>query len=145
MLSSLIVLAVGILIGLVIALLYVASVKPRYTNETRRDAVSQSKAVTRGQIYEQFATYFPGFEFNPKDAQFLGKPVDFVVFDGLDEGTVRRVVFIEVKTGNAKLNTRERCVRDAVRAGAVEWREIRLGAVSAPALPPRPPTSLRSR
>jgi predicted Holliday junction resolvase-like endonuclease len=67
------------------------------------------------------------------------------VFDGLDEGTVRRVVFIEVKTGNAKLNTRERCVRDAVRAGAVEWREIRLGAVSAPALPPRPPTSLRSR
>jgi predicted Holliday junction resolvase-like endonuclease len=54
-------------------------------------------------------------------------------------------VFIEVKTGNAKLNTRERCVRDAVRAGAVEWREIRLGAVSAPALPSRPPTSLRSR
>jgi len=145
MLSTLVVLAVGIVIGLVVALLYVAAVKPRYTNETRREAVSQSKAVTRGQIYEQFATYFPEFDFNPKDAQFLGKPVDFVVFDGLDDGKVRRIVFIEVKTGNAKLNTRERCVRDAVRAGAVEWREIRLGGSAEPVLPLRPPTSLRSR
>jgi predicted Holliday junction resolvase-like endonuclease len=144
MLSSLIVMAAGIAIGLVVAFLYVAAAKPRYTTETRRDAVSQSRAVTRGQIYEQFATYFPGFDFNPKDAQFLGKPVDFVVFDGLDDGKVRRIVFIEVKTGGAKLNARERCVRDAVRAGAVEWRELRLGAAADPVLPLRPPTSLRA-
>jgi len=128
MLSTLTTLAVGIAIGLLVALLYVAAVKTRYTNATRRDAVSQSKAVTRGQVYEQFATYFPEFEFNPKDAQFLGKPVDFVIFDGLDEGQLRRIVFVEVKTGGATLNTRQRCVRDAVRSGAVEWREIRLGA-----------------
>ena len=128
MLSTLTTLAVGIAIGLLVALLYIAAVKTRYTHEARRDAVSQSKAVTRGQVYEQFATYFPEFEFNPKDAQFLGKPVDFVIFDGLDEGQLRRIVFVEVKTGGAKLNPRQRCVRDAVRSGAVEWREIRLGA-----------------
>jgi predicted Holliday junction resolvase-like endonuclease len=128
MLSTLTTLAVGIAIGLLVALLYVAAVKTRYTRETRRDAVSQSKAVTRGQVYEQFATYFPEFEFNPKDAQFLGKPVDFVIFDGLDEGQLRRIVFVEVKTGGAKLNARQRCVRDAIRSGAVEWREIRLGS-----------------
>jgi len=131
MLSTLTTLAVGIAIGLLVALLYVAAVKTRYTRDTRRDAVSQSKAVTRGQVYEQFATYFPEFEFNPKDAQFLGRPVDFVIFDGLDEGQLRRIVFVEVKTGGAKLNARQRCVRDAVRSGAVEWREIRLGSADA--------------
>ena len=128
MLDTLATLAVGIAIGLIVALLYVAAIKSRYTHQTRRDAVSQSKAVTRGQVYEQFATYFPEFEFNPKDAQFLGKPVDFVIFDGLEEGRLRRIVFVEVKTGGAKLSTRQRCVRDAVRSGAVEWREMRLGA-----------------
>jgi len=131
MLSTLTTLTVGIAIGLLVALLYVAAVKTRYTRDTRRDAVSQSKAVTRGQVYEQFATYFPEFEFNPKDAQFLGRPVDFVIFDGLDEGQLRRIVFVEVKTGGAKLNARQRCVRDAVRSGAVEWREIRLGSADA--------------
>jgi len=131
MLSTLTTLTVGIAIGLLVALLYVAAVKTRYTRDTRRDAVSQSKAVTRGQVYEQFATYFPEFEFNPKDAQFLGRPVDFVIFDGLDEGRLRRIVFVEVKTGGAKLNARQRCVRDAIRSGAVEWREIRLGSADA--------------
>jgi predicted Holliday junction resolvase-like endonuclease len=145
MLSTLITLAVGIGIGLVVALLYVAAVKPRYTHAARRDAVSQSKAVTRGQIYEQFATYFPGFEFNPKDAQFLGKPVDFVVFDGLDEGQLNRIVFVEIKTGSATLNARERCVRDAVRRGAVEWREIRLGSADAPSASVGSSTPVRAR
>jgi predicted Holliday junction resolvase-like endonuclease len=91
----------------------------------RKEAVQQSRAVTRGQIYEQLVPYLPGFRFNPKDAQFLGRPVDFVVFDGLDEGDLRRIVFAEVKTGGSKLTTRERLVRDAIREGRVEWVEIR--------------------
>ena len=35
---------------------------------------------------------FPAFrnQFNPKDARFLGTPLDFIVFDGLDEGEVRK-------------------------------------------------------
>jgi predicted Holliday junction resolvase-like endonuclease len=90
--------------------------------------VQQSRAVTRGQIYEQLVPYLPAFQFNPKDAQFLGRPVDFIVFDGLDEGEVRRIVFVEVKTGVSTLTTRERRVRDAIRAGRVEWQELRAGS-----------------
>lgn len=132
--NTLLVLVLGIAIGVVLALLAVAALKPSFTRDLRRDAVSQSKAITRGQIYEQFAAHFPGFDFNPKDAQFLGRPVDFIVFDGLDEGSLRRIVFVEVKTGTSTLNTRERRVRDVIRSGAIEWREMRLasGPVSAP-------------
>jgi predicted Holliday junction resolvase-like endonuclease len=125
--NGLILLVVGIAIGVVIALLCVAMIVPRYTRNTRQNAVQQSRAVTRGQMYEQLVPYLPEFEFNPKDAQFLGRPVDFVVFDGLDEGDLRRIVFVEVKTGGAKLTTRERLVRDAIRDGHVEWTQIRAG------------------
>ena len=67
----------------------------------------------------------PGFPLNPREARFLGSPVDFVVFDGLETGTVRQVVFVEVKTGGAGLSERERLVRDAVRGRRVDWMEWR--------------------
>jgi predicted Holliday junction resolvase-like endonuclease len=45
----------------------------------------------------------------------MGTPVDLVVFDGLSEGEMRNVVFVEVKTGKtANLSSRERLVRNCV-------------------------------
>jgi predicted Holliday junction resolvase-like endonuclease len=121
-------LVTGIVIGAVVALLIRAMLAPRFARRMRTEGAQQSKAIVRGQIYEQLVPYLPGFHFNPKDAQFLGRPVDFVVFDGLDEGELRRIVFVEVKTGGAKLTTRERLVRNAIREGNVEWAEIRADA-----------------
>ena len=93
--------------------------------EIRKDSVERSKAVTLGKVAEHLAPFFPGFEFNPRDAKFLGSPVDFVVFDGLTDGEVKNVVFIEVKTGSSNLSTRERKVRDAIEAGNVRWEILR--------------------
>jgi len=118
--------AIGLLVGLLVAALYVLWWKARYTRAVRLDAVQRSQAVTVGKVYEQLVPYLPAFQFNPKDARFLGSPVDFVVFDGLDDGQVRRVVFVEVKTAGSDLSTRERRVRDAIRAGRVEWDELRV-------------------
>jgi len=129
--ASVATLAVGIAVGVIVVLLCLVALAPAYIRRVRENAILQSRAITRGQIFEQLVPYFPEFRFNPKDAQFLGKPVDFVVFDGLDEGEVRRIVFVEVKTGVSTLTTRERRVRDAIRRGCVEWREIRVAGASA--------------
>ena len=99
--------------------------KARYTRAVRLDAVQRSLAVTAGKVYEQLVPYLPEFRFNPKDVRFLGSPVDFVVFDGLSDGYVTRIVFVEVKTGDAELSTRERRVRDAVQEQRIEWHELR--------------------
>ena len=92
----------------------------------RKDAVQRSRSVTAGKVFEQLIPYLPHFSYNPKDARFLGSPIDFVVFDGLDEDRIDRVVFVEVKTGSSGLSTRERRVRDAIQEGRVEWRELRV-------------------
>ena len=99
--------------------------KARYTRAIRIDAVQRSLAVTTGKVYEQLVPYLPDFPFNPKDARFLGSPVDFVVFDGLSDGHITRIVFVEVKARAADLSTRERRVRDAVQDSRVEWYELR--------------------
>lgn len=119
-------LAVGIAIGVLLAWLYFLIWKVRYTTSIREDAVQRSQAVTAGKVHEQLIPYLPAFPFNPKDVRFLGSPIDLVVFDGLAEGRVRRIVFLEVKTGGAGLTSRERCVRDVIQAREVEWAELRV-------------------
>jgi len=116
----------GVLIGLLVALVAFLAWKGRYTRAVRADAIVRSQAVITGRVSEQLLPFLPGFGFNPKDARFLGSPVDFVVFDGLDDGALRRVVFVEVKTGDADLSPRERQVRDAVQGHEVEWLELRV-------------------
>jgi len=119
-------LLVGIAIGIAIAWLYFLVWKLRYSATIREDAVQRSLAVTAGKVHEQLVPYLPEFGFNPKDARFLGSPVDLIVFDGLAAGDVRRIVFLEVKTGGASLTARERQVRDVVEAREVAWAELRL-------------------
>lgn len=124
-------LGLGVVIGLLVAAIYLLWWKARYTRALRRDAVQRSEAVTVGKVSEQLLPYLPGFPFNPKDARFLGAPVDLVVFDGLADGRLRRVVFVEVKTGGAGLSARERLVREAVEGRRVEWMELRSGSRNA--------------
>lgn len=100
--------------------------KRDYTKEVRRDAVHRSQAATLGKVYEHLIPYLPDFRWNPKDARFIGTPVDFLIFDGLSEGHVRAVVFVEVKTGTSSMNARERQVRDAIVAHRVEWHQLTL-------------------
>ena len=117
--------AAGALAGVALTLLMVWLTRPLRERAARKDAVLRSRAVIAGQVVEQLTPYLPSFPYNPKDARFLGSPVDLVVFDGLDEGALRRVVFVEVKTSGAKLTPRERAVREAVQGGQVEWLELR--------------------
>jgi len=126
--ASLVDVGAGIVIGVLLALVYMQIWKLRYTRRLRRDAARRSAAVTAGKVYEQLVPWLPGFRFDPRDARFLGSPVDFVVFDGLSRGEVSRIAFVEVKTGRSDLSTRERRVREAIAAGRVEWIEHRADA-----------------
>src|SRR5262249_2447027 len=79
-----------------------------WERKNRREAVQKSQDVTLGKVAEHFVPYLPEFPYDPRDARFLGSPIDFLVFDGLSGGAVRSIVFVEVKTGRSSLNGRER-------------------------------------
>ena len=57
-------------------------------------------------------------------------PIDYIVWDyrldktaNLEEGMI---YIMDVKSAKAQLSTKQRRIRDLVKAGRVEWREIRL-------------------
>lgn len=95
----------------------------------RKDAVKKSRAVLSGQFSEQLAPYFPGFKYSPSECRFIGKPIDFIVFKGMDDKTATRVdeiIFVEVKSGKAKLSEFEKKVKEAVEDKRVRWEEWRV-------------------
>lgn len=93
-----------------------------------------SAHTTRGQLLEKWTPFLSaeGIEehWKPEDWTFLGQPIDYVVFDwrkdkdlNLEEG---KVILLDVKSGKATLTTKQRRIRDLIKNGRVEWRELRL-------------------
>jgi len=59
----------------------------------RKDAISRSRAVIGGQFSENLAPFMPDYPFLPTESKFLGKPIDLIVFKGMDEKDINEVVF----------------------------------------------------
>ena len=115
----------------------------------RHQSVRQSRSVLLGKAAEQIAPLMPAFcnRYSPSDARFLGAPIDYVIFDGLSDGRLERVVFLEVKSGaSASLNANEREVRRAISEGRVDFEVLSLanaGVLPPPALQ-RQPRAIRT-
>ena len=92
----------------------------------REEAIKQSRAVLSGQFSEQIAPYLPDFPFNPTEARFIGKPIDFVVFKGMDEKKIEEIVFVEVKSGQSQLSKIEKSLKSAVENKNVSWHEYKV-------------------
>ena len=92
----------------------------------RKDAIMKSRAVLSGHFSEQLAPFLPDFPFNPNEVRFIGKPVDFIAFKGMDEKNIEEVSFIEVKSGKSKLNNVEKSLKDAIQKKKVKWEEYRV-------------------
>ncbi len=92
----------------------------------RKDAIMKSRAVLGGHFSEQLAPYFPDFEYLPTECRFVGKPIDFIVFRGMDKKKINEVVFVEVKSGKAKISSQEKNLKDAIEKKKVRWVEYRI-------------------
>jgi len=95
--------------------------------EIVKSRLKQSRAVLGGLVSEQIAPFLPDFPFDPGDCRFIGKPVDFIVFKGMNEQNICEVVFLEIKSGTSKaLNQQEKRLREAIQGGRVSWAQWNL-------------------
>jgi len=94
--------------------------------EAKKAAVQRSRSVLSGMFAEQLAPYLPNFPFSPTEAKFIGAPIDFLVFKGMDARSIEEVIFVEVKSGSARLSHNEHSLRDAIENKRVRWHEYRV-------------------
>jgi predicted Holliday junction resolvase-like endonuclease len=94
--------------------------------EAKKAAVQRSRSVLSGMFAEQLAPYLPDFPFSPTEAKFIGAPIDFLVFTGMDNQHIEEVIFVEVKSGSARLNHNEHSLKAAIDNKRVRWHEYRV-------------------
>ena len=93
----------------------------------RRKHISQSsesgaKAVNIGFVLERIAPTLQGFHFDRNDCRSLFDPIDYVIFEGLSrKGSVSRLLFVDIKTGGAKLKANQKEIRSLVERKKVAW------------------------
>lgn len=101
--------------------------------EAQKRSNNMQRNVLKGQIGEQFTPLITDFPYNPSDCRFLGEPIDYVIFQNLHEcadGNVPiedvHLIVAEVKTGNARLNQRQKIIKQAIQNGQVSFKELRI-------------------
>jgi len=93
-----------------------------------------SAHTTKGQILEKWCPFLEHPEIDPdweaKNWAFMGQPIDYIVFDWRNDKTINmadgKIIMLDVKSGKSQLTTKQRRIRDLIKAGKVEWRTIRL-------------------
>lgn len=85
----------------------------------------KSSEVRTGQIIESVAPILENFPVDVSKQNsttlFMGNPIDFIHYDP-DEG----ITFIEVKSGNSKLSSVQRKLKEHVEKGNVFWKDFRV-------------------
>ncbi len=94
--------------------------------QIRADSGAEKKAIAIGigKIIEKVIPAYKNFNMVSSDCRFLAEPIDMIVFDGVSELNIKHITFMDIKTGNAKLNHHQKLVRDAVVDHNVRWEVI---------------------
>jgi len=82
-------------------------------------------STNMGSILERIAPLLNSFRFNHNDCRSLFDPIDYVIFDGLsDTGSVKKIFFVDIKTGNARLSSRQREIKNLILSNKVTFKKI---------------------
>jgi predicted Holliday junction resolvase-like endonuclease len=102
----------------------IGQTKDRYKklNEKKAKHPQKVKVITRsvniGQIVEKILPSSKQFKYDPSDCRVLLTPIDYIAFNGFTKkGKVDRLSFIEVKTGNARLQSNQSQIKELIESG----------------------------
>lgn len=116
----------GVIIWIVIGYLIAKIYYWISISKQRREAVSKSKSVVLGQVNEKIAPLLPEFKYSYKDLTFIGKGIDYIIFDWLAEWNLNQIVFMEIKSWKSNLNNNEKQIRDIVEKGKIKYEIMKI-------------------
>ena len=96
--------------------------------KVKKDSTFRSSAVDWGKTIEHFVPFMTKFPVPAEDVVFVGMPIDYVGFTSTDSKTDCKVHFIEVKSGNSSLSTKQKNIKKAIEEGRVIFHEIAVDA-----------------
>ena len=93
----------------------------------RRDVANRQRGGIKGKLTEAFAPFLKGFPFKASECKFIGDPIDYLVFEGLDERDIKGVHLVEVKADKGKLSKHQKQIKDIInklKSKKITFREF---------------------
>ena len=90
------------------------------------DAIRRSGSVSKGKVIEHFAPFLADDIHNPNEIVFMGSPIDLISFTNIDNDKELSIDFLEIKSGNATLNKRQRLIKNAINNNRVFYKRVML-------------------
>ena len=79
----------------------------------------------KGKIVEGLIPVMKGFGYEMEDCRFLANPIDYIIFEGMSQGSVDHITFMDIKAGkSADLDTHQRKIRDAIKNNDVKFEVL---------------------
>ena len=92
--------------------------------EKNKKSLIRSKQIMTGKMAENLAPQLKGFKYNPAESHFFGAPIDFIVMVGSVLNKVKKIVFLEIKSGASRLTPKQVSIRKAIEDGEVYFETM---------------------
>ena len=94
--------------------------------EMRRVAIERATKTKLPKLLKRVVPTFADRKLNPQDIKTVFHPIDFVVFDGLKNDKVDRVLFLDRKTEDASRASIQESITNAIGTESVSWETLRV-------------------
>ena len=95
--------------------------------EMRKKSIERGRKKVPGLIKKCLCPEFKKLKYDPYDIKALMHPVDFVVFNGLNEGiNIKNVTFLSRKPSDTTQNLILETIRETVDKKNYEWKVARI-------------------
>lgn len=119
-------LIIWIWIGLILWMLFSKLLVHTSIQTERKNATKQSRSVILWEVNEKIAPLLPWFPYDFKDLVFIGKGIDYLVFDGLSEWKLNKIIFLELKSGVSQLNGNEKQIKGCIAKNRIQYEVFRV-------------------
>lgn len=80
----------------------------------RLEIADKQRAGIKGKVTEMFAPYLKDFPYKASECKFLGDPIDYVIFEGLDNRDIKGIHFLDVKADSSELKKHQKQIKEIV-------------------------------
>lgn len=98
----------------------------RKLSAIKKKSVSHSRNSILGEVTEKVTPLLPDFPYHTKDLVFIGKGVDYIVFDGLSRGNLKEIIFLEIKSSTSQLNKNEAMIKNYLKEYPIKYEILKV-------------------
>ena len=92
----------------------------------RKEAAEKARKQLPKLIRQSLSDQITSLKFNPYDIKPILYPIDYVIYDGMEKGSIDNVIFLHNKNKNSKMRELHKSIHTTVEKEEYDWKVARI-------------------